>query len=169
MGMRQAPLLKFHDVKLVDLAAQQALSQHIQDLLQLLMEHLTDHVGSVTCSLAIHPRVVPYLSPIGITSDRQEVGGLPMSSDDGQTVCDQLPLHLWRPHMQCWQIDSPSTTSTLGFNGLIEFASCCDPTLQAVTDKVQRLSSTLLNISTRYSLSSCPSIPNLASVRILCR
>ena len=62
MGMRQAPLLKFHDVKQVDLAAQQALSQDIQDLLQLLMKHSTGHVGSVTCSLAIHPRVVPYLS-----------------------------------------------------------------------------------------------------------
>ena len=153
MGMWQAPLLKLHDVKQVDLAAQQALSQDIQYLLQLFMEHLTGHVGSVIRSLAVHPRVVPDLRPVGITGDHQEVGGLPLYSYDSQTVCDQLPLHPQRPHMGCWQVHSPSTISTFSFDGFVEFASCCNLTLQAVTDEVQcrQLSSTLLNISTRYS------------------
>ena len=76
---------------------------------------------------------------VGITDDCQKVGGFPISSHDDQTVHNQLPLHPWRPHMRCWQVHSLNTTSTLSFDGFVEFALCCNLNLKAVIEEVESI------------------------------
>ena len=94
------------------------------------MEHSAGHVRSVTCIVSVHSWMVPDLVPIRIAGDCEGVGGLPVTSHNGQAVGNQLPLDPRRPWKRCWQVHSPSTASTFGFDSFIEYAPCSNPSLE---------------------------------------
>ena len=102
VSMRQASLLKLHDVHQVDFPTQQASPQSIHQVCQLGSEDPTGQIGAITCLLAVQFGMVSNLRPIQIVSDRDEVGRFAESSNDSQSIGNQPSLHPRASHKRRW-------------------------------------------------------------------
>ena len=102
VSVRQASLLKLHDVHQIDFPPEQASPKSIHQVSQFGSEDPTGQVGAITCVLAVHFGVVANLRPVRIASDRDEVRRFPESSNHSQFVGNQPSLHLRASHKRCW-------------------------------------------------------------------